>query len=178
MELVQAGGGTAARDALAQLVGGIADMGSGTASTWPYGAILPSVTSRSQWHPWAAQMPAALADAATALHQPGLLTATGPDNLWGPAPADSSQIAYGAGEPQLRPADHRGRGGQADRAGRGHDRQPGQYRRIAVERRRLRPAGDGLTASTLGGTGQLDALLLTPLIAVLITTGHDTASPC
>jgi hypothetical protein len=84
----------------------------GTASTWPYGAILPSVTSRSQWHPWAAQMPTALADAATALHQPGLLsaavadaaiftphllTATGPDNLWGPVPVDSSQIAYGGG---------------------------------------------------------------------------------
>src|SRR5450755_3869102 len=109
---VQAGGGAAARTALAQLADGIADMGSGTASTWPYGAILPSATSRSQWHPWAAQMPTALADAATALHQPGLLsaavadtavftphllTATGPDNLWGPAPVDSSQIAYGAG---------------------------------------------------------------------------------
>ncbi len=109
---VQAGGGTAARRALAQLAEGIADMGSGTASTWPYGAILPATTSRSQWHPWAAQMPAALAGAATALHQPGLLgaavadtavftphllTATGPDNLWGPAPVDSSQIAYGAG---------------------------------------------------------------------------------
>jgi hypothetical protein len=34
-----------------------------------------------------------------------------------------------------------------------------------------------LTASTLGGTGQLDAVLLTPLIAVLITTGdgHSVA---
>jgi hypothetical protein len=109
---VQAGGGTVARTALAQLAGGIADMGAGIASTWPYGAILPSTTSRSEWHPWAAQMPTALADAATALDQPGLLsaavadtavftphllTATGPDNLWGPAPVDSSQIAYGAG---------------------------------------------------------------------------------
>lgn len=109
---VQAGGGDAARSALAQLADGIADMGSGTASTWPYGAILPATTSRSQWHPWAAQMPTALADAATALRRPGLLsaavadtavftphllTATGPDNLWGPAPVDSSQIAYGAG---------------------------------------------------------------------------------
>jgi hypothetical protein len=114
---VQAGGGAAARTALAQLADGIADMGSGTASTWPYGAILPSVTSRSEWHPWAAQMPTALAAAATALQEPGLpqwrllsaavadtavftphlLTATGPDNLWGPAPVDSSQIAYGAG---------------------------------------------------------------------------------
>ncbi|MGD0608627.1 MAG: hypothetical protein ABSA53_34195 [Streptosporangiaceae bacterium] len=109
---VQAGGGTAARTALAQLAAGIAALGSGTASTWPYGAILPSATSRSEWHPWAAQMPTALAGAATALHQPGLLsaavaevavftphllTATGADNLWGPAPVDSSQIAYGAG---------------------------------------------------------------------------------
>jgi hypothetical protein len=108
---VQAGGG-AGRTALAQLADGIADMGSGSASSWPYGAILPSVTSRSQWHPWAAQMATAVAGAATALHQPGLLsaavadtaiftphllTATGPDNLWGPAPVDSSQIAYGAG---------------------------------------------------------------------------------
>ena len=34
-----------------------------------------------------------------------------------------------------------------------------------------------LTASTVGGTGQLDAVLLTPLIAVLITTGsgHSVA---
>ena len=109
---VQAGGGTAARTALAQLADGIAGMGSGTADTWPYGAILPSATSRSEWHPWAAQMATALAGASTVLNQsallsaavsdtavftPHLLTATGPDNLWGPAPVDSSQIAYGAG---------------------------------------------------------------------------------
>jgi hypothetical protein len=109
---VQAGGGAAARTALAELSAGIADMGSGTAGSWPYGAILPSPASRSEWHAWAAQMPTALADAATALHEPGLLsaavadtavftphllTATGPDNLWGPAPVDGSQIAYGAG---------------------------------------------------------------------------------
>jgi hypothetical protein len=109
---VQAGGGSAARTALAELAGGIADMGSGTSDTWPYGAILPTPAARSEWHAWAAQMPTALAGAATALHQPGLLsaavadtavftphllTATGPDNLWGPAPVDGSQIAYGAG---------------------------------------------------------------------------------
>jgi hypothetical protein len=109
---VQAGGGAAARTALAQLADGIADMGSGTVGTWPYGAILPSAAARSEWHAWGAQMPTALAGAATALHQPGLLraavadtaiftphllTATGPDNLWGPAPVDGSQIAYGAG---------------------------------------------------------------------------------
>jgi hypothetical protein len=106
------GGGGVARAALAQLATGIAAMGSGTADTWPYGAILPSATSRSEWHAWAAQMPGALAAAATVLHQPQLLgaavadaavftphllTATGPDNLWGPAPVDGSQIAYGAG---------------------------------------------------------------------------------
>jgi hypothetical protein len=109
---VQAGGGVAARTALAQLADGIADLGSGTASSWPYGAILPAPAARSEWHAWGAQMATALADAATALRQPGLLpasvadtavftphllTATGPDNLWGPAPVDSSQIAYGAG---------------------------------------------------------------------------------
>jgi hypothetical protein len=109
---VRAGGGSAASTALAQLADGIAAMGFGTADTWPYGAILPSATSRSEWHAWGAQMATALADAATALDQPGLLhaavadaaiftphllTATGPDNLWGPAPVDGSQIAYGAG---------------------------------------------------------------------------------
>jgi hypothetical protein len=109
---VQAGGGQAARTTLAELADGIAAMGSGTADTWPYGAILPSATSRSEWHAWGAQMSTALAGAATALQRPGLLppavadaaiftphllTATGPDNLWGPAPVDGSQIAYGAG---------------------------------------------------------------------------------
>ena len=109
---VHAGAAGAARTALGQLAGGIADMGGGTADTWPYGAILPSAASRSEWHAWGAQTPTALADAAAALHRPGLLraavadtaiftphllTATGPDNLWGPAPVDGSQIAYGAG---------------------------------------------------------------------------------
>src|ERR1017187_8777220 len=72
---VQADGGAAARTALAQLSEGIADMGSGTAGSWPYGAILPSATSRSEWHAWGAQMPTALVAAAGALHQPGLLPA-------------------------------------------------------------------------------------------------------
>jgi hypothetical protein len=108
---VRAGGGTAARTALAQLANGIAAMDFGTADTWPYGAILPATTTRSMWHAWGAQMPTALADTATALHQPDLLraavadaamftphllTATGPDNGWLPAPVDGSQIAYGA----------------------------------------------------------------------------------
>ena len=108
---VQAGGGPAARTALAQFADGIAKMGQGRADTWPYGALMPWALSRSDWHAWAAQMPSALAAAATALHQPALLrpavadaavftphllTATGPDNGWLPAPIDGSQIAYGA----------------------------------------------------------------------------------
>ena len=41
----------------------------------------------------------------------------------------------------------------------------------------LPPNATQLTASTVGGAGQLDALLLTPLIAALITTGdgHSVA---
>ena len=108
---VNAGGGGAARTALAQLATGIAAMGFGNADTWPYGAILPYALSRSMWHAWGAQMPSALAKASTALHDPRLLcpavadtavftahllTSTGPDNGLLPAPVDGSQIAYGA----------------------------------------------------------------------------------
>lgn len=108
---VRAGASPAARTALSELAEGIAAMGGGTAGTWPYGAILPSATSRSMWHAWGAQMPSGLAVAATALGKPSLLgpavsdaavftphllTATGPDNGLLPAPVDGSQIAYGA----------------------------------------------------------------------------------
>jgi hypothetical protein len=108
---VRAGGTRAAATALAQLADGIARMGQGDARTWPYGAILPWALSRSLWHAWGAQMPAALAEASTTLHEPRLLrpavadaavftprllTATGPVNGWLPAPIDRSQIAYGA----------------------------------------------------------------------------------
>ena len=108
---VAAGGSPAARGALSQLADGIAAMSGGDTATWPYGAILPSATSRSMWHAWGSQMASALAAAATALSRPGLLapavadtagftahliTATGPDNGWLPAPVDGSQIAYGA----------------------------------------------------------------------------------
>lgn len=108
---VRAGGTPAARRTLGKFAHGIAAMGGGRADTWPYGAILPSATSRSQWHAWGAQMSTALAAAATTLHDPRLLrpavadtavftphllTATGPDNGWLPAPVDGSQIAYGA----------------------------------------------------------------------------------
>jgi hypothetical protein len=108
---VSADGPPAARTALERLATGIAAMGAGNARTWPYGAVLPWALSRSDWHAWGAQMPSALAGAATALGRPGLLkpavadaavftpqllTATGPDNGWLPTPADGSQIAYGA----------------------------------------------------------------------------------
>ncbi len=108
---VRAGGTPAAATALRQLAAGIAEMGHGDARTWPYGAILPWALSRSLWHAWGAQMPAALAGAATTLRDPRLLppavadagtftprllTATGPVNGWLPAPVDGTQIAYGA----------------------------------------------------------------------------------
>lgn len=108
---VRAGGPHAARVALARLATGIAQMGGGDRREWPYGAIRPWARSRSLWHAWGAQMPSALAEASTALGDrrwlgpaladaaaftPRLLTATGPDNGWLPAPVDRSQIAYGA----------------------------------------------------------------------------------
>ncbi|UQX89067.1 hypothetical protein M6D93_03465 [Jatrophihabitans telluris] len=104
-------GGTSARPALAELARGIARLSAGSVRQWPYGALLPSALSRSQWHAWAAQMPSALAAASGALHDrsllkpavsdaalftPQLLTATGPDNGLSPTATDGSQIAYGA----------------------------------------------------------------------------------
>jgi hypothetical protein len=109
---VSAGGGATARTALTRLAEGIAAMSGGDrANTWPYGAILPWALSRSDWHGWGAQMPAALAHAATTLRRPDLLrpavtdaatftpyllTTGGPDNGWLPTPIDRTQIAYGA----------------------------------------------------------------------------------
>ncbi|GIG30695.1 hypothetical protein [Cellulomonas marina] len=99
-----------ARTALAQLAEGIAAMAAGDRRTWPYGAVLPWTQSRSLWHAWASQMPAALAEAAqvlgrddllapavtdSAVFTPTLLTAGGPDNGWLPTPIDRVQIAYG-----------------------------------------------------------------------------------
>jgi hypothetical protein len=102
---------TAARDALAKLSEGIAAMGAGDIRSWPYGAILPWAQSRSMWHGWGSQMPAALAEASVTLGDstlldpavtdaasftPTLLTASGPDNGWFPTPTERVQIAYGA----------------------------------------------------------------------------------
>lgn len=100
----------AARDALAKLADGIAAMSAGDEKSWPYGAVLPWAQSRSMWHAWASQMPAALAVASdvlddpsllepavadTAVFTPTLLTAGGADNGWFPSPTDRVQIAYG-----------------------------------------------------------------------------------
>jgi hypothetical protein len=114
---VSAGGGSLeagrlrARRALAELSRGIAAMASGNAWTWPYGAVLPAVTSISEWHAWAGLAPAALAHASATLADPRylrvaeadavtftshLLIQGGPDDSWAPAPVDTSQIAYGA----------------------------------------------------------------------------------
>lgn len=76
----------------------------GWAVTWPYGAVLPWALSRSIWHAWASQMPAALAAsghleeaaADTGAFTSHLLIAAGPENGWNPAPTDGVQIAYGA----------------------------------------------------------------------------------
>ncbi|MFC4492541.1 hypothetical protein ACFPA8_00100 [Streptomyces ovatisporus] len=107
---VRAGGGRRATRAAARLAEGIASLRAGSAEEWPYGAMLPTATSLSQWHAWGAQMPAAVAEAAdvlgrpqllaaalsdTAGFTPELLTAGGCDNGWFPAPADRNQIAYG-----------------------------------------------------------------------------------
>lgn len=104
-------GDPAARATLAKLSEGIAAMGAGNRRSWPYGAILPWAQSRSMWHGWGSQMPAALAEASLALDNsallapaiadaagftPTMLTAGGPDNGWFPTPTDKVQIAYGA----------------------------------------------------------------------------------
>jgi hypothetical protein len=112
---VDAGGSPAARRALGRFGEGVAALGSSAGQTacctWPYGAVLPYALSRSIWHAWASQMPAALAGAAVALDRrdllapaladaasftPHLLVAAGPENGWMPTPTDHTQIAYGA----------------------------------------------------------------------------------
>ena len=107
---VEAGGPPQARSALRQLAEGIAAMQAGSARSWPFGAILPWALSRSTWHAWASQMPAALARASQVLRDPRLarvaatdsgtfvpwlLTSGGPDNGRLPTAVDRTQIAYG-----------------------------------------------------------------------------------
>ena len=107
---VRAGGTPQARRVMRQLSNGIATMAGGDARRWPFGGVLPWALSRSDWHAWSSQMPAALATAGRVLgdrslqrvaardsftFDPWLLTSGGPDNGRLPARADASQIAYG-----------------------------------------------------------------------------------
>lgn len=108
---VEAGGSQAGRTTLRQLADGIAMLSAGTTRTWPHGAVYPWALSRSVWHAWGSQMPAALARASQALDAgsylapalrdsagftPWMLTSGGPDNGRLPTRLDQSQIAYGA----------------------------------------------------------------------------------
>ena len=78
---------------------------------WPMGAVRPWALSRSLWHGWGGNAPAALARASVVLDDPALaaarasdsftfdpwlLTSGGPDNGRLPTRGDASQIAYGA----------------------------------------------------------------------------------
>ena len=107
----RAGGTDRARRVMRQLSNGIAEMAGGDARHWPFGGVLPWALSRSDWHAWSSQMPAALATAGRVLgdrhlrraaardsftFDPWMLTSGGPDNGRLPARADGAQIAYGA----------------------------------------------------------------------------------
>ncbi|MCY7290076.1 MAG: hypothetical protein LH624_17995 [Cryobacterium sp.] len=98
-----------ARTALTQLTEGVAGMSSGSATQWPFGAIMPWNKSQTLWHAWGGMAPAAVATASTVLERPDLLGAAvkdaaqftpqllaagGPDNAWSPTPGEA-QIAYG-----------------------------------------------------------------------------------
>ena len=108
---VGAGGSAAARATLTKLSDGIAELGGGNARHWPMGAVRPWALSRSLWHGWGGNAPAALARASVTLGKPALgdvaasdsftfdpwlLTSGGPDNGRLPTRGDASQIAYGA----------------------------------------------------------------------------------
>ncbi len=105
-----AGGSRHARVVLSKLAQGVAELSGGDARTWPFGAVRPWALSRSVWHAWSSQMPAALAQASVALGKPSLarsaikdsftfdpwlLTSGGPDQGRLPTRGDASQIAYG-----------------------------------------------------------------------------------
>ncbi|MEP6796935.1 MAG: hypothetical protein ABI890_02250, partial [Lapillicoccus sp.] len=107
---VHASGSASARTALSQFSRGIALLSDGDVRTWPFGAILPWALSKSVWHAWAGQEPAALARASQTLgdmslarlaskdsnvFDPWLLTSGGPDNGRSPTRVDGTQIAYG-----------------------------------------------------------------------------------
>ncbi|HEX2370041.1 MAG TPA: hypothetical protein VHM94_12490 [Acidimicrobiia bacterium] len=106
-----AGGSSAGLFALQRLGQGVALMQLGSVGGWPYRAIMPWAQSRSVWHAWGDQMSGALATAGAIVGDaswvgvavrevgsftPHLLIQSGPENGWLPAPADRTQIAYGA----------------------------------------------------------------------------------
>ncbi len=108
---VRAGGPGTARHTMARLADGISRLSGGDAQHWPFGGVLPWALSRSDWHAWSSQMPAALAQAAAVLgdkslartaqldsftFDPWMLTSGGPDNGRLPTRTDANQIAYGA----------------------------------------------------------------------------------
>jgi hypothetical protein len=108
---VRAGGPGTARHTMARLADGISRLSGGDARAWPFGGVLPWALSRSDWHAWSSQMPAALAQAADVLgdkslartaqldsftFDPWMLTSGGPDNGRLPTRTDANQIAYGA----------------------------------------------------------------------------------
>ncbi len=66
-----AGGDSGARQALDRLAEGVAMLTGGDAQTWPFGAVRPWALSRSIWHGWGSQMPAALAEAVRHARRPG-----------------------------------------------------------------------------------------------------------
>ncbi len=131
----QAGGSPAGLLALQQLGNGVALMQLGSVGRWPYRAIMPWAQSRSVWHAWGDQMSGALATAGTTLENsrwvsvaqrevgsftPHLLIQDGPQNGWLPAPADRTQIAYGADatlQNLVRTGQASGRSGFYDSAG-------------------------------------------------------------
>ncbi|MEO5709017.1 MAG: hypothetical protein ABIQ59_04265 [Nocardioidaceae bacterium] len=108
---VRAGGSGSARHTMARLADGISRLSGGDARAWPFGGVLPWALSRSDWHAWSSQMPAALAEASDVLgdrslartaqldsftFDPWMLTSGGPDNGRLPTRTDANQIAYGA----------------------------------------------------------------------------------
>jgi hypothetical protein len=132
---VRAGGSDRARTVLRRLSEGVAALTEGDARSWPFGAVRPWALSRSVWHGWGSQMPAALARASVALGDPGLargamsdsftfdpwlLTSGGPDNGRLPTRGDRSQIAYGVDsrlQSLVATADATGRPAARDLAG-------------------------------------------------------------
>lgn len=108
---VETTGDGAAEKMLNQLAEGIAMMQQGDVREWPFQALMPWAGSRSVWHAWGNEMAGSLAAAgrltgegtyteaavrAVSSFTPHMLIQNGPDQAWLPAPADVSQIAYGA----------------------------------------------------------------------------------